>query len=130
MAQEADLARAERIFQLVAPDLPAEFPALRSLGAKRYEEHCAQCHVERGQGASSPNGAGLYNEGAVTLSNVQLTENAAYGDGGAIACAGGSFTAGGLTVSLNTAFGRAGWRSSQRSVQKRSIAFWKSLYAE
>jgi class 3 adenylate cyclase len=32
----ADLARPERIFQLTHPDLPAVFPALRSLGAHRH----------------------------------------------------------------------------------------------
>ena len=59
-------------------------PALRSLGAKRYEEHCAQCHGERGQGASSPNGAVGYprlaGNRAVTLHDPSnLLQVALYG---------------------------------------------------
>ncbi len=59
-------------------------------------------------GSSSPSGGGIYCSAGMTLTNVEFTLNAAYGDGGAIVNAGGALVASGLTVWQNTSFGFGG----------------------
>ena len=43
-----DLSRPERMFQLCHPDLPAEFPPLRSLDARAPQPACAAHQFRRG----------------------------------------------------------------------------------